>query len=217
MIGLLPVAYQQLNIDPSNYLDFGSILKHLEETAALDLNLSKRIPVLIHKWINLFDHNAKIQIAQNVIQITQSLQNSVVRYECCMCLKDILKSVERIDMDFVALSEHFVPIVIDLLGRFRNHQVMWGLIEILKLLFIRTQYSTQNDNIIAQFQSQNIQMLTTVNDQSLLFSLLEMFKIVIASFPYGTVLTSLFTICINCIDHHFKVSLKFMLYGLRLL
>lgn len=206
MVGQLPSAYQAMNINPANYLDLGSILKYLEANAGQDLNLSKRIPVLIHKWIGVFDDNTKMQIAQNIVQITQALPNYVVRYECCMCLKVILKS--NLNLNYAALSEHLVPIVIELLGRFRkpNPQAIWGLIEILKLLFTRAQYSTQNDNIIAQLQSENIQLLTQLDDEILLPSLVDLFKTVIASFPFGTILTSIFTICINFIDFHFKVN-----------
>ena len=212
MIGQLPAVYQAMKIDPANFLDLGSILKYLEDRAGSDLNLSKRIPVLIHKWMSLFNAGIKAQIVQNVVQITQSLQNYVVRYECCMCLKVILKSdkpdipEQRLDLDYAAISEHLVPVIIDLLGRFRNPQATWGLIEVLKLLFTKAQYSIQNDNIIAQLQSQNIQVLTKVDDPLLLPALVDMFKTVIASFPFGTCLTSIFKICIDYIDFHFKVT-----------
>lgn len=210
MIGQLPDVYQQKKINADNYLDLGSVLKYLEERAGSDLNLSKRIPVLIHKWMSLFNAGVKAQIVQNVVQITQSLQNYVVRYECCMCLKVILKSPEVLEIDYAAISEHLVPIIIDLLGRFRNPQATWGLIEVLKLLFTKAQYSAQNDNIIAQLQSQNIQVLTKIDDPLLLPALVDMFKTVIASFPFGTCLTSIFKICIDYVDFHFKVNQFFV-------
>jgi len=179
----------------------------LETKASTDLNLSKRIPVLIHKWIGLFNPNAKIQIVENIVQITQSLPNYVVRYECCMCLTAILKSKEKLDLNYAAISEILVPVVIELLGLFKNPQAIWNLIELLKLLFTCAQYSLNTDNITAQMQSQNIQALTKVYDASLLPALVDMFKTVIASFPFGTVLTSVFIICIEFIDFHFSVKL----------
>ena len=206
MVGQLPTAYNQIKIDPSNYLDLGIVIKYLEEKAALDLNLSKRIPVLIHKWIGLFNANAKNEIVHNVVQITQSLPNYVVRYECCMCLKVILKSEETFNLNYAVISGTLVPVIIDLLGRFKNPQAVWGLIELMKLLFMRAQYSVQDDNIIAQLQNQNILALTRQDDPLLMPALVDMFKTIIASFPYGTVLTSVFVICIEFIDYHFKVS-----------
>jgi len=204
MVGQLPTAYNQIKIDPSNYLDLGIVIKYLEEKAALDLNLSKRIPVLIHKWIGLFNANAKNEIVHNVVQITQSLPNYVVRYECCMCLKVILKSEETFNLNYAVISGTLVPVIIDLLGRFKNPQAVWGLIELMKLLFMRAQYSVQDDNIIAQLQNQNILALTRQDDPLLMPALVDMFKTIIASFPYGTVLTSVFVICIEFIDYHFK-------------
>ena len=206
MVGQLPKAYQHLKIDPSNYLDLTIVLKFLEEKAGVDVNLSKRIPVLIHKWIGLFDTNAKNEIVQNIVQITQSLPNYVVRYECCMCLKVILKSDQAFNLNYAAISESLVPIIIDLLGRFKNPQAVWGLIELMKVLFMRAQYSVQDDNIIAQLQNQNILALTKLDDPLLLPTLVDMFKTVIASFPFGTILTSIFVICIEFIDYHFKVT-----------
>jgi len=205
MVGQLPPVYQDFKIDPSQYLDLGAVLKYLEN-ASSDLNLSKRIPVLIHKWIGLFDWNAKVQIVQNIVQITQSLQNHVVRYECCMCLKAILKNEQGMGLDFAGLGEQILPIVIDLLGRFRNPQAVWGLLELLRALFAGAQYSTQNDNVIAQLQSQNILALTKSDDLFLIQALVDMLKTVIASFPFGTVLTSLFMICIEFIDYHLKMN-----------
>jgi len=206
MVGQLPPVYQSYKLDASQYLDLGSVLKYLEENSA-DLNLSKRIPVLIHKWIGLFDANAKVQIVQNIVNITQTLQNHVVRYECCMCLKVILKDEkEGMPIDYASLSESLLPIVIDLLGRFKNPQAVWGLLELLKALFTNAQYSTQNDNIIAQLQSQNILALTKSEELFLITALADMFKTVIASFPFGTQLTSMFMICIEFIDYHFKVG-----------
>ena len=207
MIGQLPLVYKQLNIDPSNFLNLGTVLGYLEEKGSTDLNLSKRIPVLIHKWIGLFDQDAKVQIVQKVVQIIQALQNYVVRYECCMCLKVVLKSEGVIDLNYAQLSESLIPIIIDLLGRFRSAQVVWDLLKLLTLLFTKAQYSAQNDNIIAQLQSQNIQSLTKVDDPLLLPALVDMFKTVIASFPFGTNLSSVFTICINFINFHFEVKM----------
>jgi len=212
VVGQLPALYQQLKVDPSNYLDLGAVLKYLETKAGTDLNLSKRIPVLIHKWIGLFDQNAKVRIVENIVQITQSLPNYVVRYECCMCLKVILKSKDRLEMNYAAISEILVPVVVELLGLFKNAQAVWSLIELLKYLFTCAQYSLVNDNIIAQIQNQNIQALTKLDDPLLLPALVDMFKTVIASFPFGTVLTSVFVICIQFIDFHFNVKfLKILL------
>ncbi len=204
MVGLLPTVYQQINFDSFNYLDLSSVLKYLEEKSSVDLNLSKRIPVLIHKWIDLFDLNAKVQIVQNVVQITESLQNYVVRYECCVCLKIILQNENQLDLNYAVLSEHLVPIIVDLLGRFRNPQVIWGLIELLKILFMKAQYTMQNDNILGQLQNQNFLTLTKLDDGLLLPALADMLKTVIASFPFGTPLTPMFQICIEFIDYHFK-------------
>ena len=117
----------------------------------------------------------------------------------------ILKSDANLDINYAELSDHVLPIIIDLLGRFKSPEVIWDLLKLLNLLFTRVQYSAQNDNLLAQFQSENIQALTKLDDPLLLPALCDMFKTVIASFPFGTPLTSLFKICIQFIDFHFEV------------
>lgn len=204
MVGQLPQAYTQSNVDPSQYLDFESVLKYLQDRAESDLNLSKRIPVLIQKWISLFDAKVKTQIVQMVVNITEMLPNYIVKYECCMCLKVILKKEDNLELEYASLSEHLIPIVVDLLGRFKNPQAVWGLIEVIKILFVKARYSSQNDNILAQLQSENILELTKVDDPLKLPALADMFKTVIASFPFNTPCSSVFVICIEFIDYHFR-------------
>ncbi len=205
MVGQLPNAYSSLKIDPSNYLNLGSVITYLETKSSLDLNLSKRIPVLLHKWNGFFSTQIKPQIIQTILQVIQSITNYVIRYECCMCLKAILKSDKEIEMNFIMLSDDLIPIIIDLLERFKNPQAVWGLIELIKLLFTRSQHAIKDDNLVGQLQNQNILNMAKLDDQLLRPAIIDMFKTVIAAFPYGTVLTSIFAMCIELIDFHFQV------------
>jgi len=201
IIGLLPAVYRKKNIDPSQYLDFGSILKFLENQGKQDVNLAKRIPVLIHKWINLFNLEIKLEVIKLIVDVTKSLDNYLIRYECCMCLKSALESDIRLDLDYIAISEQLVPLIVDLLHKFLNPQIVWGLIGLLKSLFTKAQFITQNNAIVTQIQSLSIETLIQANYEPLLNAVADMLKTLIASFPPGTELQAIYNLCLQLIDY----------------
>jgi len=201
IIGLLPTAYRKKNIDPEQYLNFGDILKFLEVQGKTDVNLTKRIPVLIHKWINLFNLEIKLEVIKLIVDVTKSLDNYLIRYECCMCLKSALDSDIRLDLDYIAISEQLVPLIIDLLQKFQSPQIVWNLIELLKALFTKAQFVTGNNAIVTQIQSLSLESLIQTNYEPLLNAVADMLKTLVASFPPGTELQAIYQLCLQIIDY----------------
>jgi hypothetical protein len=58
MLGLLPMVYEKRNIDQNAYYDFLKAIKYLQ-TKSDDMNLAKRIPILISRWVKLYPSNLK--------------------------------------------------------------------------------------------------------------------------------------------------------------
>ena len=200
IIGLLPVVYRKKNIAPADYLDFEAVLLYLQSEGRSDINLAKRIPILIMKWLNLFYLEMKVEVIKLVIEITRSLDNTLIKYECCMCLKAALEGDVKIALDYITISEQLVPVIIDLLHKFINPQIIWALIDLLKILFTKVQYLGQNVDIIKQIQNLGIEALIKLDNDPILHATAEMLKTVIASFPGDTDLHSIYVLALQFID-----------------
>jgi len=52
------MVYEKRNIDQNAYYDFLKAIKYLQ-TKSDDMNLAKRIPILISRWVKLYPSNLK--------------------------------------------------------------------------------------------------------------------------------------------------------------
>lgn len=69
----------------------------------MNLFYAKRIPILVSRWLDKFQQDVIQQAAQIVMQVMLSATSDaskMVRYECCMCMKNILKKEGFICADY---------------------------------------------------------------------------------------------------------------------
>ena len=147
------------------------------------------------------------EILQHVVTIVKQINNFVIRYECCTCIKSLIKADERFRgfLNFVELAQALIPIVVELLGTIANSSTIWPLIELLALLFTKAQFASDQYNVTEPIQSPTMELILKSEDQLLMSALVDMLKVVIASFPPGTRLTATYIVALKFIHYHFEV------------
>jgi len=121
-----------------------------------------------------------------------------------MCLKGALRK-DLPDMNYVALCGELMPVIMDLLGKFGKAHIIWPLIELLTVVFTKSRFTAQNLSVADPVQSDTFKNILKLDDELLIGALSEMFKTMIASFPPGTVLSSIYYAALELINNHLGV------------
>ena len=148
------------------------------------------------------------EILKIIVSIIKNINNYVIRYECCSCIKALIKDDERFRafLNFVELAQELVPLVVDLLGAFASSNTIWPLVELLTLLFTKAQFTADQYDIAQPIQSPTMELLFKSDAELLVAALVDMLKVVIASFPPDTKLASTYVVALKFIDFHFRVT-----------
>jgi hypothetical protein len=149
-----------------------------------------------------------MQILLAVVSVIKNINNYAIRYECCVCLRSLLKEDEKFRalFNFVELAQELIPIVVDLLGAFASSNTIWPLIDLLTVLFTKAQFSADQYNVVQPIESPAMEQLLKTDAELLISALADMLKVVIASFPPRTRLTSTYIVALKFIDYHFQVK-----------
>ena len=147
-----------------------------------------------------------MEVTGIIVDLMKSINDYVIRYECCICLSSIIKIDTGLKINYAVLIETVTPIILQLFEKFFNANIVWRLIYLLNLILEKSQWSVGNDLLLKSFQTPGLKSLLKAETDLLSFALIDMFKNLIVSFPPNTILTPIFSVCIEFINNGLTVS-----------
>ena len=137
--------------------------------------------------------------------IENNSSNFLIRYESCVCLKNIIKVDSNLKIDYMKLLQNLVPVVLNLLERHFSSNIIWPLINLINELLKKAQYTVGNAELVAAFYSDSFKKLLNTNSDILRTALVETFKNLIVSFEPGEKIPSLYLLALEFVDLGLKV------------
>ncbi len=141
-----------------------------------------------------------------------SVENLIVRYECCLCVKEAIKG--DLELNYVEITTRLLPIVIDIIGKFNSPAILFPMIDFLSNLFTKCTFTSQNQDIANAIKSNAMLSILKLDNELIMGAMCDMIKSLVATFPTGSqnsfgvggVLTPIFTIALEYIDFHMAVK-----------
>ena len=153
-----------------------------------------------------------MEVTGIIIELMKSVNDYVIRYECCLCLNSIIKIDTELKINYGILIETVIPIILQLFEKFFNANIVWRLIHLLNLILEKSQWIAGNDLLLKSFQTTGLKSLLKAESELLNFALIDMFTNLIVSFPQNTVITPIFTACIEFINNGLAVNFYLCLW-----
>jgi hypothetical protein len=107
-------------------------------------------------------------------------------------------------IDYALLIQAVVPVILQLFEKFFNANVVWKLVNLLNMILEKSQWTCGNEMLLQTFQAQGLKTLLKTESGLMVSALIDMFKNLIVSFPPGSVITPIFSICIEFLDNNLQ-------------
>ena len=216
LVGLLPKLYEKLKIPADRFMDILQLIKYLKENFKDYPFFASRIPILLNRWLRILNrmifcmprccNNTFLlaellsQLAVLILSLIDTSGDFIIRYECCMCLKNIIKGDQNLKIDYGSLLPKLTPIILNLLDKFFSSNIVWPLLNLLNELLKKAQYTVATTDLIIAFQSDSFKKLLTTDSELLISALVETFKNIIVSFEPGDNIPSIFALALEFVD-----------------
>ncbi|KAL4479579.1 hypothetical protein ABPG72_018565 [Tetrahymena utriculariae] len=199
IMGLVPKVCKKNNINPNNLFDFVGLLKYLYNNQKQMNFAARRIPILVTRWIEYLPQNIQVEIAGIVSQIIYDHQEPYIRYECCMCLSEIIKT--EANLDYSVMIDKIAPIIVQLFTCFEVANVLWRLISFLSNILKKCQAENQHQQLLLVLQNSQLNVILNTDSELLKGALADMFIDLIVFFPPSTPLQPIYKLAIQFIDN----------------
>ena len=153
-----------------------------------------------------------MEVTGIIIELMKSVNDYVIRYECCLCLNSIIKIDTELKINYGILIETVIPIILELFEKFFNANIVWRLIHLLNLILEKSQWIAGNDLLLKSFQTTGLKSLLKAESELLNFALIDMFTNLIVSLQQNKVITPIFTACIEFINNGLVVNFYLCLW-----
>lgn len=145
------------------------------------------------------------QLTTLVLSLIDSSKDLVIQYECCMCLKNVIKGDVNLQIDYGILLNKLIPLILTFLDKFLSSNVVWPLISLVNELLTKSQYTCSTQDLINAFQSPIFKKLLSTQSELLQGALVDTFKNIIVTFDPNDKIPSIYTLALEFIDIAFQV------------
>eukprot|EP01017_Pseudomicrothorax_dubius_P035165 TRINITY_DN4890_c0_g2_i1.p1 TRINITY_DN4890_c0_g2~~TRINITY_DN4890_c0_g2_i1.p1 ORF type:complete len:527 (+),score=95.73 TRINITY_DN4890_c0_g2_i1:366-1946(+) len=201
MVGLVPKVLERQKDAPTAIVGrLDAIIEHLRARVGETPLLARRVPVLLSRWSGVLPAEVIPSALQVVLEIISNARDVLVRYEGCAFLRIVLPRLgQGAGVDFGALLEGVVPLVLQILEEFLSPQVLWPLINLLTTLLEAAQ-STASPKLLELLSTPAFDRLLKTDSVLLRSTLVEMFRTLLVAFSPDADRRSITFIVLNFID-----------------
>lgn len=151
---------------------------------------------LINRWFSALPNKTYDKLVEIILQIVSVTNDTHVKYECCMCIKNMMKS--NIMLNYSVLFEKISPTIFQLFNKLSSAHIIWELIQLFILLIqnIQNNQTSFIENII---KNANIDKLLNTDQEFLVEPIYDMLTHLLVAFPIYTPIPYIYSICLKFI------------------
>jgi len=179
--------------------------------------LKRRYIILVTKWLELIDRESLLRYLTNIVKIMCETDQLILKYHCCIALRNILNFVEvkpkqysamrsidepeetieiPIDINYSELLSSSIKVIVDVLNSFTSPALVWTSINFLTLLLEKCEYHC-SEKVLQVLESSNFTNLFVNKDELVQNALMDMCQALIFSFPRSLQLIKLSASIVN--------------------
>ena len=154
--------------------------------------------MLLRMWTDIIDYDEVRTFVPDLCKLMSS-NDIVTKYSCITALKKIIKLERENKLPLVEILSSVIPAILYICDKVNQPQLVWPVITILSNIMEKSSLGSglQTMELIGKL---NLDKLLEKNDKLIRSALIEMFKTIIVSVPFGTPLPGIFEMSLRFLN-----------------